>query len=167
MGHPPLYFNFSVHLFVWLSVCPFVNPPIRPSVCPSGCLSVCLSVAHHISGTVHDVIIIFGTHVENNDMYRHIFHFFKIGQKQSKMTKNSVRCAPYLRSYTSYDWHLWYTFVKWLYLQVFFSCFQNFDLLVVTGVKVQKMVQKDKKFCVTLHISGTIHHMIVIYGAHV
>ena len=39
VGHPPLYVTFSV----------------RPSVC--------LSVAHHISGTIHHLIIIFGTHM--------------------------------------------------------------------------------------------------------
>ena len=35
------------------------------------------------------------------------------GKKPSEMTKNSVSCSPYLRSNTSYDCHLWYTFVKW------------------------------------------------------
>ena len=35
-------------------------------------------------------------------------------------------------------------------------------------VKGQKMVQNDKKFLsAMLHISGPIHHMIVIYGKHV
>ena len=31
-------------------------------------------------------------------------------------------------------------------------------------VKQQKTVQNDKKFCLVLHISGTMHYMIVIYG---
>ena len=48
--------------------------------------------------------------------------------------------------------------------------FQFFKILIfqfVRGVKGQKTVKNDKKFSVTLHISGTKHHMIVIYGAHV
>ena len=45
---------------------------------------------------------------------------------------------------------------------------QIFIFQVVSGVKGQKMVQNDKKIMsVVLHISGTIHHMIVIYGTHV
>ena len=36
------------------------------------------------------------------------------------------------------------------------------------GLKGQKMVQNDKKIMsVALHISGAIHHMIVIYGENV
>ena len=57
------------------------------------------------------------------------FSFFKLsgGYKDknwSKMTKNSVCCTPYLRNCTSYDCHLWYTFVKWSYPQVFFHFFK-------------------------------------------
>ena len=54
-GHPHLYVTFSVSPSVRLSVC--------QSVCPSVRLFVCLSVAHHISGTVHHMIIIFDIHV--------------------------------------------------------------------------------------------------------
>ena len=53
-----------------------------------------------------------------------IFHFSSCrGYKDknwSKMAKNFVCCTPYLRNRTSYDCHLWYTFVKWSYPQVFF-----------------------------------------------
>ena len=31
-------------------------------------------------------------------------------------------------------------------------------------IKRQKMAQDDKTFCLLHFISGTIHHMIVIYG---
>ena len=41
------------------SICHFFCPSAHPSVCPS----VCLSAAHHISGTVHHMIIIFYIHV--------------------------------------------------------------------------------------------------------
>ena len=50
----------------------------------------------------------------------------------------------------------------------FFKYFRILILRVVKGrgVKGQKMVQSEKKFCRTLHISGIIH-MIFIYGTHV
>ena len=57
----------------------------------------------------------------------------------------SIFCSPYLRNCTSCDHKFWYTFVKWWYLQAFFSFFQNFDF-VVCWVKRQKVVQNDKKF---------------------
>ena len=49
-------------------------------------------------------------------------------------------------------------------------CFQFFKILifwVFRGGKWQKTVQNDKNMCVALDFSGTIHHMIVIYGTHV
>ena len=46
-----------------------------------------------------------------------------------------------------------------------------FDIFIIwagRGVKGQKMAQDDKKILsVALHISGTTHHMILIYGTHV
>ena len=80
------------------------------------------------------MIMIFGTLVENDDIFRHFFHFFKIlifwavrgvggggwgvvgGVKRAKngpKWKISLVChAPYLRNHTSYDCHLQYTCVK-------------------------------------------------------
>ena len=50
----------------------------------------------------------------------------------------------------------------------FFFFFDIFVFWTVRGVKGQKMVKDGKKILsVALHISGTIHHMILIYGAHV
>ena len=34
------------------------------------------------------------------------------------------------------------------------------------GVKGQKMAQNDKTFFVSLHISGTVPHVIVVFGTH-
>ena len=71
-------------------------------------------------------------------------------QKWPKMTKK-LCCAFHLRSHTSYDLHLWCTF----------RC-------ALQGVKGQKIIQSDKKtMSVALHISGTIHNMIVICGTQV
>ena len=62
------------------------------------------------------------------------FWFFRLlvgnkVKKWPKMTKNYISCTLYLRNHTSYDCHLWYTCVKWWYLQAFFSFLQNFDFL--------------------------------------
>ena len=54
----------------------------------------------HISRTIHHMIVIYGTHVLNDNISKTLFHFFKIlvfrvfrdmkGQKMSKMMKNFV-----------------------------------------------------------------------------
>ena len=47
----------------------------------------------------------------------------------------------------------------------FFFFFDIFIFWAVRGVKGQKMAQDDKKnMSVAVDISGTIYHMIVIYG---
>ena len=45
---------------------------------PSLCHFFCPSIVHHILGTVHHQIIIFGIQAENNDICRHFFNFYKI-----------------------------------------------------------------------------------------
>ena len=52
-----LLFN-KFHFF-----CMSVHPSVGLSVRPSVCVSLHLSDVHHISGTVHDLIIIYGEHV--------------------------------------------------------------------------------------------------------
>ena len=49
---------------------------------------------------------------------------------------------PYLRNSIAYDHGFWYTFVKWWYLQVFFSVFSKFWFFGLLGGKSTKMVQK-------------------------
>ena len=81
------------------------------------CMS-CLISPQCISGTIHHMIFIYGTH----------------GQ----------------------------------YLPVFSHFFQILIFGVVSGVKGQKVAKNDKKILsVTLHVSGSIHNMIVIFSAHV
>ena len=47
----------------------------------------------------------------------------------------------------------------------FFQFCDIFNYLAVRGVKGQKMAKDDKKnLSVAVNISGTIYHMIVIYG---
>ena len=51
---------------------------------------------------------------------------------------------------------------------IFFSCFQFFFYIFIfwlLGAKGQKMAQEHKKtLSVAVDISGTLYHMIVIYG---
>ena len=59
--HPSIHSSVrpSIHLSVCPSVCASVHQSVHPSVCPF----VHPFAAHRISGTVHHLIIIFGTHV--------------------------------------------------------------------------------------------------------
>ena len=56
------------------SICHFFHPSVRQTVRPS----VHPSVAYYISGTVHHLIIIFSTHVYNDDISRLFFNFLEI-----------------------------------------------------------------------------------------
>ena len=80
--------------------------------------------------------------------------------------KNSLWCTSYLRNHISYDCHLWYTFVKWWYLQVFFFFFHFFKILILWVVRGCKWAKNDPKWekilSVVVLISGIIHHMIFI-----
>ena len=78
-----------------------------------------LSVTLCISGTIHHMIVIYGTHVYSDNISRLFFQFFKI-------------------------------LIFW----------------VVRGVKVQKMVHNDKKFCSWHFISQGSYILWLIYGTH-
>ena len=65
------------------------------------------------------------------------------------MKNNCICYTPYLRNCIAYDHDFWYTCVKLLYLQAFFQFFKIFIFWVVEGVKGQKIVQNDKKFCLS------------------
>ena len=135
------------------------------------CLSVCVSAAHYISGIVHHLIIILRTHVQNDDLgYHDDFDYLGCyGVKEQKMfqnNKNFCLSPSYLRNHT-YGLHLWFTYIKQQHLQGFFLHF--FQILIFgvnSGVKGQKMAQHDKNVSVTLHVSGSIQHKIVIFGTH-
>ena len=95
-----------------------------------------------------------------------ILDFVKMAKYSPKMTKKLVCPTPYLRNHTSYDCHLWYTSVKWWYLQILFffilSKFWFFGLL--GGSKGKNGPKWQKTLSIAPYISGTIHHML---GTHV
>ena len=75
--------------------------------------------------------------------------------------------AAYLRNHTSSDINFWYTYVKWWYLQVLFFIFSKFWFFWLLGGKRAKNGPKWKIITsVTHHISGTLHHLILIFGTH-
>ena len=67
------------------------------------------------------------------------------GQIMSHNGRKLICRAPYIRNHTSYQ--LWYTSVKWWYLQAycFDLVFQILIFKVFREVEGQKMVQNDKK----------------------
>ena len=50
---------------------------------------------------------------------------------------------------------------------VVFLFFQNFDFLGFQEGQRAKIAQNDQKLSFAFYISEIIHHMILIYGAHV
>ena len=96
-------------------------------------------------------------------------------QKWPTMTKHYVRCALYLSKHTSYDLHLWPTSVKisrrFLCIILFHlvsECIRVYHLVGYLWGKRAKNGRKWKKLLpVTLHISESIYHMTMIFGAHV
>ena len=110
-----------------------------------------------------------------------IFSFFKIlifrvvsevkGKNWSKMTKYLVRHAPYHTSYDCYMAHV----CKIIISPSFFFIVSKlgfFGLCVCVcgwegggrGKRAKSSPKLQKNMLVVLHISGTIHHVIVIYG---
>ena len=135
------------------------------------------SVEHQISGAIHHMVVIYGTHVWN-DISRHFYHFFfwffglwgrYKGKKWPKMIKKF--CLSYSISQEAYI--LWSgvlvhmcKMVKWWH-RVIFWFLQNFDFPgCERGKRVQNGPKWQKILSVSLCISGTVHQMIVIFGTH-
>ena len=207
------------------------------SICQSVRQSNHPSIMHYISGTIHHVIIIYGKHLWNDDISRCFFHFCKIlifqafrrvnGQKIAQNEKQQLHPLRAIskEQYSISLWFLVHLCKMMISPYVFLQFFKISIFGVVRGLKGQKMVQNDKKFCpshsisqkpyiirlsfmvhlckmiispgaffifssfwffgllgsvrakncpkwqnilsVALNISGTIHHMIVIYGTDV
>ena len=85
--------------------------------------------------------------------------------KGQKMTQNGNKffLFPYLGNRTSLDCGFQYTCIKWLYLQQFFI-FPKFWFFGFLGRRGQKMTHNYQFQSVTLYISGTVDHIIKIFG---
>ena len=114
-----------------------------------------------------------GTCVKRWYLQGFFFQFFKIfifwvvrvvkGQKKVQNDKkmcllHSISVKPYI---------IWLSFMvnicKMIISWSVFLIFENFNFLGAEGGKRAKKVHNGKKLSVTLHISGTIHHMIMIF----
>ena len=122
------------------------------------------SVMLHISGTIHHMIIIYGTLMENDNISRSFFLFFKIlifwvvrGVKGQKMAQNEKKlCLSCSISQEPYI--IWFSFMVHLCKMiispgVFFFFSKSWFSGLLKGVKGQKIVQNVKKFCLLRSIS--------------
>ena len=104
------------------------------------------------------------------------FSFFRLfggkGEKYSPKWKIITSITPHISGkYILWSWifehlkdYIFRLIFSFLFF-FFFFFFYNCIFQAVREVKGQKMVSYDKKFLsFALHISGTIYHMIVIYG---
>ena len=130
-----------------------------------------MSVMLYISETMHHMIVIYGTFVWNDDISSHLFWFswllggesVKNGPKSEKNMYCSVSYKPYI---------IWFSFMVHICKvivspSIFFDFFKILIFQVVSGLEGQKVAQNDKNVSIAPHISGTMHHMIVIYGTQV
>ena len=136
-----------------------------------------MSIVFHISGSIHNIQLLFMVHLCKMITSPGIFfHFFKIlmflvvkGVKWQKIAQNdkkSVCLTPYLKNCTLYDCGFWYTCVKWWYLQQFFHIFSKFWFIGFLGgggrLKGQEMTHNYQFQSVTLYISRTYNIIKII-----
>ena len=123
------------------------------------------------------MIIIFGTLVWNDDIFRFCFNFYETfivwavrgvkGQKIAQMENNNYICyMPYLRNSVAYD-HDFRYFCKMIISPGVSSFVFNFHFLGCYGVKGQKMVQNDKTFCRPCSISQESYIIWLSFMIHI
>ena len=121
----------------------------------------------------------------NDDFSRTFFHFFEIliflgckgrggGGKRAKncqmKNNNYIHHMPYLRNSVAYH-DVWYTFVKWWYLQVFFSFFFFFFFSflffrLLGRWKGKTWPKMTKKFCLVRFISQELYIIWLSFMVH-
>ena len=157
----------TIHLFLgWapMSMCHFFHP------------SICPSIAHHISGTIHHEIIIFGAcakwwYLQDFFSFFQNFDFLGVlvGQKMTKWPKMKRFCLSHFISQEPYI--LWFSFMvcmcKMISSGVFFIFLKFWFSGLLGGKRVKNCPKWQKILPVALHVSGNIHHMIAICGTQV
>ena len=121
----------------------------------------------HILGTIHHVIVIYGTHVSNDSISMHFLHFYKIltflvvtGVKGQKKAQNNIKFCP-LHSISQEPCIKWLSFMVHIYKMiissgVFFFFFFWFKILIfwlhrwVKGQKQSRMIKNS--VCRTLFL---------------
>ena len=90
-----------------------------------------------------------------------IFIFFKIWFSGIFCLSRSISKEWYISSFVVHKWKMIIS------PGIFFYFFKILIFWVARRVKGQKMAKSQKTLSFVLYISGTIHHMILIYEAHV
>ena len=124
-----------------------------------------LSVALDNSVIIHHMIVIFGTHLYNDKPTGVFFIFSKcwffglLGGwvKGQKMVQNDKKFCP-LHPITQEPYIIWLSFIVQICKMiissgVFFHVFKILIFWVHRGVKEQKAVQNDRKFCLSHSVS--------------
>ena len=156
MGHPSPY--VTLYLFVPSNV----HMPIY------------WSIAQHISGTVYQVITTFSTHVQNYDIRNCFFHFSQMSVFFDFLPEWKMKIAFIMYHVSGRVLHTIIIFGTLMqsYMSrcvcLFCGCFSKFLLSRMLRCERAKIGPNWQKIMfVTLHISGIVHHMIVIFGTHV
>ena len=82
------------------------------------------------------------------------------------MTKSSVCLTLYLKNHASYDCDFWYM-CKMMISPGIFHFFKILIFWFLRGVKGQILTSNYQFQSVTLYISGTVDHIIGIFGTQV
>ena len=143
-----------------------------------GCVHVWSHVSPEKAWTIH-IRLSFVAHMCKMIISPGVFYFFKFlifrvvkGVKGQKMVQNDKKFCP-MHSSSQEPYIIWLSFMLHISKMiissgVFFIFFKSLIFWVVRGEKGQKKAQNNKKnLSVIPYISGTIYHMIFIYGTHV
>ena len=130
-----------------------------------------MSVTLHISGNIY--VIWFLVHmckmmtspdaffIFSKSCFLRLLGRYK-GKKWPKLTKNLVSHSVSKERYLTRLWFL-YTCVKW-YVQHFFHFFKILICFIFSGSKIAKITHNYQFQSVTLYVSRTVDHIIMICG---
>ena len=131
-----IYVYIYIYMYVYMYICIYVYLYMCVCVCVCVCVCMCACVLGvtcskkfgyigKIPFLLFLIIIFFYTSFSRWDihLYMSLFPF----------VRPSVRRAPYLRNHTSCDHNVWYTCVKWWYIQTFFFSVYKFWFFRLLG----------------------------------
>ena len=109
------------------------------------------------------------------DLFFHFFQNFDFWivrrVKGEKMAQHYKKLCPSCLYISGTIHHMIFFYVTHVLKDNIPCVFVHFFQILIFGVnswvKGQKMAQNDEKLSVALHTSGSIHHIIVIFGSHV
>ena len=119
-------------------------------------------------GSIHHMIVVFGTYLQNDDIFRCFFYYFKIliflVVRGGKMAKNGPKWQKIQSPSVSQELYLWLWFLvhlcKMMTSPAIIFIFSKFWLFVFLGgrVKGQNMTHNYQFQSIILYISRTVDH---------